>query len=88
LPVDSFEILSFVSLSKALADLLPELGWLANISKVAVKTVGVPLAVAAMTGGLGAVPAAAAAVGTAIASSVGDKDKDGEDDDSCFEANW
>ena len=58
-----------------------------ELGKVAVKTVGVPLAVAAMTGGIGAVPAAAAVVGSAIASSVGGKEKDG-DDDATVEVNW
>jgi KAP-like P-loop domain-containing protein len=52
-----------------------------------VKTVGVPLAVAAMTGGIGAVPVAAAVVGSAIAGSVGGKENDG-DDDNTVEVNW
>lgn len=51
------------------------------------KTVGIPLAVAAMTGGLSAVPAAAAAVGTAIVINIGGKEKDGEGED-ILEVNW
>ena len=66
--------------------LLKRVKWM-ELGKVAVKTVGVPLAVAAMTGGIGAVPAAAAVVGSAIASSVGGKEKDG-DDDATVEVNW
>src|SRR5437667_7378619 len=66
--------------------LLKRVKWM-EFGKVAVKTVGVPLAVAAMTGGLSAVPAAAAAVGTAIASNIVGKAKDGEGDDT-VEVNW
>lgn len=66
--------------------LLKRVKWM-ELGKVAVKTVGVPLAVAAMTGGIGAVPVAAAAVGSAIASSVSGKEKSG-DDESTVEVNW
>src|SRR5579864_2644721 len=66
--------------------LLKRVKWM-ELGKVAVKTVGVPLAVAAMTGGIGAVPAAATVVGSAIASSVGGKEKNGDDDDT-VEVNW
>lgn len=66
--------------------LLKRVKWM-ELGKVAVKTVGVPLAVAAMTGGLGAVPAAAAAVGSVIAGSVTGKDKDAGDEDT-IEVNW
>ena len=66
--------------------LLKRVKWM-ELGKLAVKTVGVPLAVATMTGGLGAVPAAAAAIGSAIASNVGGKEKDGESDDT-IEVNW
>ena len=56
--------------------LLKRVKWM-ELGKAAVKTVGVPLAVAAMTGGLAAVPPAAVAVGTAIAAStVGGNEKD------------
>src|SRR5580704_3048086 len=65
--------------------LLKRVKWM-ELGKVAVKTVGVPLAVAAMTGGIGAVPAAAAVVGSAITSSVGGKEKDSDDD--TVEVNW
>jgi predicted KAP-like P-loop ATPase len=66
--------------------LLKRVKWM-ELGKVAVKTVGVPLAVAAMAGGLGAVPAAAAAVGNVIAGSVTGKDKDAGDEDT-VEVNW
>ena len=66
--------------------LLKRVKWM-ELGKVAVKTVGVPLAVAAMTGGLGAVPAAAAAVGNVIAGSVTGKDEDAGDEDT-VEVNW
>src|SRR5215469_4764184 len=57
--------------------LLRRVKWM-EVGKVAVKTVGVPLAIAAMTGGNGAVPAAAAAVGTVIAGSVTGKQEDAD----------
>lgn len=66
--------------------LLKRVKWM-ELGKVAVKTVGVQLAVAAMTGGIGAVPAAAAAVGSAMVSSVGGK-KDERDSDERAEINW
>jgi predicted KAP-like P-loop ATPase len=66
--------------------LLKRVKWM-ELGKVAVKTVGVPLAVAAMTGGIGAVPAAAAVVGSALANSVGGKEKNSDDDDT-VEVNW
>jgi predicted KAP-like P-loop ATPase len=65
--------------------LLKRVRWM-ELGKVAVKTVGVPLAVAAMTGGIGAVPAAAV-IGSAIAGSVSNKEKSG-DDESTVEVNW
>jgi predicted KAP-like P-loop ATPase len=65
--------------------LLKRVRWM-ELGKVAVKTVGVPLAVAAMTGGIGAVPAAAV-IGSAIAGSVTNKEKSG-DDESTVEVNW
>src|SRR5438876_457510 len=49
--------------------LLKRVKWM-ELGKVAVKTVGVPLAIAAMTGGIGAVPVAAAAVGSAVVNNA------------------
>src|SRR5258708_1205269 len=59
--------------------LLKRVKWM-ELGKVAVKTVGVPLAVAAMTGGIGAVPAAAAAVWGAMVGIAGRKKEDSDDE--------
>ena len=58
-----------------------------EFGKVAVKTVGVPLAIAAMTGGIGAVPVAAAAVGSAVVNNALGKKPEGDDKESP-EINW
>jgi len=65
--------------------LLKRVKWM-ELGKMAVKNVGVPLTVAAITGGIGGVPAAAAAVGSAIASGVGGKQDDSGDGSA--EINW
>ena len=57
-----------------------------EFGKIAVKTVGVPLAIAAMTGGIGAVPAAAAAVGSAMVGIAGGNKEDSDDESA--EINW
>ena len=64
--------------------LLKRLKWM-ELGKLAVKHVGLPVAIAAATGGIAAVPVAAAALAGAVASSaMGKKD---EDDDSS-DINW
>ena len=65
--------------------LLKRVRWM-EVGKAAVKTVGVPLAIAAMTGGIGAVPAAAAAVGSAVLNSTLGKKE--ENADGSTEVNW
>jgi predicted KAP-like P-loop ATPase len=65
--------------------LLKRVRWM-EFGKIAVKTVGVPLAIAAMTGGIGAVPAAAAAVGSAMVGMAGGKKEDSDDESP--EINW
>lgn len=65
--------------------LLKRVRWM-EVGKAAVKTVGVPLAIAAMTGGVGAVPAAAAAVGSAVLNSTLGKKE--ENADGSTEVNW
>ena len=66
--------------------LLKRVKWM-ELGKVAVKTVGVPLAIAAMTGGIGAVPVAAAAVGSAVVNNALGK-KPELDDKESPEINW
>lgn len=66
--------------------LLKRVKWM-EVGKAAVKTIGVPLAIAAVTGGVGAVPAAAAAVGSVLAGSVTGKKAEDSDDDAA-EINW
>jgi hypothetical protein len=64
--------------------LLKRLKWM-ELGKLAVKYVGIPVAIAAATGGVAAVPVAAAAVASAVASSaMGKKD----DDDDANDINW
>src|ERR1700723_2647483 len=64
--------------------LLKRLKWM-EMGKLAVKHVGIPVAIAAATGGIAAVPVAAAAVASAVASSaMGKKD----DDDDSNDINW
>jgi predicted KAP-like P-loop ATPase len=65
--------------------LLKRLKWM-ELGKLAVKHVGIPVAIAAATGGIAAVPVAAAAVGIAVANSALGKN-DGNEDDS-KEINW
>src|ERR1700733_408484 len=65
--------------------LLKRLKWM-ELGKLAVKHVGIPVAIAAATGGIAAVPVAAAAVGIAVANSALGKN-DGDEDDS-KEINW
>jgi len=65
--------------------LLKRLKWM-ELGKLAVKHVGIPVAIAAATGGIAAVPVAAAAVGIAVANSALGKN-DGDEDDS-QEINW
>jgi predicted KAP-like P-loop ATPase len=60
--------------------LLKRLKWM-ELGKLAVKHVGIPVAIAAATGGIAAVPVAAAAVAGAVASSAMGK-KEGDEDDS------
>jgi predicted KAP-like P-loop ATPase len=64
--------------------LLKRVKWM-ELGKVAVKTVGIPLAAAALTGGAAAVPVAAAAVAGAVANGVLGKK---EGDDESAEINW
>jgi predicted KAP-like P-loop ATPase len=66
--------------------LLKRVKWM-EFGKVAVKTVGVPLAIAAMTGGTGAVPAAAAAVGGVVVNNALGKEETGDGQESA-EINW
>jgi len=66
--------------------LLKRVKWM-GLAKVGVKTVGVPLAIAAATGGIGAVPVAAAAVTGAVVNSVLDK-KESADGKESAEINW
>ncbi|HEY1804876.1 MAG TPA: P-loop NTPase fold protein [Terracidiphilus sp.] len=63
--------------------LLKRLKWM-ELGKLAVKYVGIPVAIAAATGGITAVPVAAAAVAGAVASSAGGK----KDDDDSNDINW
>jgi hypothetical protein len=64
--------------------LLKRLKWM-ELGKLAVKHVGIPVAIAAATGGIAAVPMAAAAVAGAVASSAMGE-KDGDDDSN--DINW
>lgn len=66
--------------------LLKRVKWM-ELAKVGVKTVGVPLAIAAATGGIGAVPVAAAAVTGAVVNNVLDK-KESADGKESAEINW
>jgi len=66
--------------------LLKRVKWM-ELAKVGVKTVGVPLAIVAATGGIGAVPVAAAAVTGAVVNSVLDK-KESADGKESAEINW
>jgi len=66
--------------------LLKRVKWM-GLAKVGVKTVGVPLAIVAATGGIGAVPVAAAAVTGAVVNSVLDK-KESADGKESAEINW
>jgi predicted KAP-like P-loop ATPase len=66
--------------------LLKRVKWM-GLAKVGVKTVGVPLAIAAATGGIGAVPVAAAAVTGAVVKNVLDK-KESADGKESAEINW
>ena len=66
--------------------LLKRVKWM-ELAKVGVKTVGVPLAIAAATGGIGAVPVAAAAVTGAVVKNVLDK-KESADGKESAEINW
>jgi predicted KAP-like P-loop ATPase len=63
--------------------LLKRLKWM-ELGKLAVKYVGIPVAIAAATGGIAAVPVAAAAVAGAVASSATGK----KDDDDSNDINW
>jgi predicted KAP-like P-loop ATPase len=64
--------------------LLKRLKWM-ELGKLAVKHVGIPVAIAAAKGGIAAVPVAAAAVASAVASgTMGKKD----DDDDSNDINW
>ena len=65
--------------------LLKRLKWM-ELGKLAVKHVGIPVAVAAATGGIAAVPVAAAAVGSAVASSAWAENVVDEDDST--DINW
>ena len=65
--------------------LLKRLKWM-ELGKLAVKHVGIPVAIAAATGGIAAVPVAAAAVGIAVANSA--LGKNGGDEDDSKEINW
>jgi predicted KAP-like P-loop ATPase len=66
--------------------LLKRLKWM-EIGKMAVKHVGIPLAAAAVTGGIAAVPVAVAAAATVVANSA--LGKANEDDDAASaEINW
>jgi hypothetical protein len=66
--------------------LLKRLKWM-ELGKLAVKHVGIPVAVAAATGGLAAVPIAAAGIASAVASSaLGTKDSG--DGDASGSINW
>ena len=64
--------------------LLKRLKWM-ELGKLAVKHVGIPVAIAAAAGGIAAVPVAAAAVASAVGSSAMGK-KDGDDD--LNDINW
>jgi hypothetical protein len=64
--------------------LLKRLKWM-EMGKLAIKHVGVPVAIAAVTGGVAAVPVAAAAVASAVASSAMGKE---EGDGDSNEINW
>jgi predicted KAP-like P-loop ATPase len=64
--------------------LLKRVKWM-ELGKVAVKTVGIPLAAAALTGGAAAIPVAAAAVAGAVTNSVLGKK---EGDEESAEINW
>jgi predicted KAP-like P-loop ATPase len=66
--------------------LLKRLKWM-ELGKMAVKHVGIPLAAAAVTGGIATVPVAAAAVATVLANSALGKTGD-EDGTASPEINW
>ena len=70
----------------AVVKLLKRLKWM-ELGKLAVKHVGIPVAVAAATGGVAAVPIAAAGIASAVASSaLGTKDSG--DGDASGGINW
>ena len=66
--------------------LLKRLRWM-ELGKLAVKHVGIPIAVAAATGGVAAVPVAVAAVASVVASSALGK-SDSDDGTASPEINW
>jgi predicted KAP-like P-loop ATPase len=66
--------------------LLKRLKWM-EMGKLAVKHVGIPIAAAAVTGGIAAVPITAAAVASVVANSALGK-TDGEDGTASSEINW
>jgi hypothetical protein len=67
--------------------LLKRLKWM-ELGKLAIKHVGVPVAVAAATGGVAAIPVAAAMVAGAVVHSSLGKTDSGEENDSTPDINW